>query len=125
RELVDIFCEILPDTRRTRHARLAPKSPIDTHLTGNVSNLVCKDRQGFDHFIDRVCKLCYLTFCVYRELLPEISDGHRCYHFCDAPHLTRQVGGHHVYAVGEVFPGPRDAMYFRLAAKFSIRAHLP
>src|SRR5204862_219380 len=61
----------------------------------------------------------------HRDLLRQVTVGHRGRHLCDVAHLAGQVGGHEVDIVGEVLPGTGDPGYLRLAAQLALGAHLP
>jgi len=56
------------------------------------------------------------------NFLREVAVGYGGYHFHDAAHLFGEVGGHHVYVVGEILPGARDAGNLRLSAEFAFGA---
>ena len=61
---------------------------------------------------------------IHRDLAREIAVGHGGGDFGDVSHLSRQVAGHGVDAVRQVFPHAADALHHRLAAEFALGAHL-
>src|SRR5262249_47334507 len=64
-----------------------------------------------------------LALGVERQLPLQVAHGDGGDDVGDVPHLTGQVGGHHVHVVGQVLPGPGDARHLRLAAQLAFGAH--
>ena len=53
----------------------------------------------------------------------KIAARHGGGHLGDVAHLTGQIAGHQVHAVGQVGPGAGDAFHLRLAAELAFRTH--
>ena len=56
------------------------------------------------------------------SFLREFAVRDRGHDLHDAAHLLGEVGGHHVYVVGEILPRAGDAGHLRLAAEFAVGA---
>ena len=61
---------------------------------------------------------------VHRDLLRQVSVGHRNRHVGDVAHLVGQIARHRVDVVGEVLPGAGHAGHERLPAQLALRADL-
>ena len=77
-----------------------------------------------DHRIDGIFELQDLAFHFNGDLAAQIAARDGCGYVDNISYLTRQVGGHRVDVVGEIFPGSGDARHHRLSAKFTVRTHL-
>ena len=60
---------------------------------------------------------------IHGNFLGQISVRNGCRYVCDVAHLVRQIACHEVHAVGQIFPGSRDTVHFRLSAQFSFGTH--
>src|SRR5205823_5649841 len=58
------------------------------------------------------------------EFALEIAVGDRRHHLGDSAHLSGQVDGHGVDALGQVLPDAADALHHRLAAQLSFGSDL-
>src|SRR5207247_5055702 len=65
-----------------------------------------------------------LTVNVNRDLLGQVALGDGRGHLSDIAYLTREVAGHRVDIVGEVFPGPGRPLHVGLAAQPALGTHL-
>jgi len=66
-----------------------------------------------------------LALDVHGDFLRQVALGHRRGHVRDVAHLARQVARHGIDAVGQVFPGSRDALYIGLPAELAFGANFP
>ena len=58
---------------------------------------------------------------VHGDLLRKVAVGDGRGNFCDVSHLTREVRGHGVHIVGQIFPGSGHAGHLRLSAETCLR----
>src|SRR5207249_10290214 len=56
---------------------------------------------------------------VDRDLLGQVALVHRGRHLGDVAHVGREVAGHEIHVVGEVFPDADDTADLRLAAQLA------
>src|SRR5206468_1727978 len=73
------------------------------------------------HRVDRVLQLEDLPFDLDGDLLRKVARCHRGRHVRDVAHLRGEIPRHVVDRVGQVLPGARDALYFRLSTETSLR----
>src|SRR5262249_48015684 len=85
-------------------------------------NLAGKRVELVHHRVDGFFQLQDFAADVDRDLLRQIAAGDRGRDFGDVADLRRQVGGHEVDAIGQVFPGAADSGDLRLAAEFAFGA---
>ena len=103
---------------------MAAEFAFDTDLSRNGTDLLGEGAQRVSHSVDGICQGRNLALRFHDELLRKVSVCDSGDDLYDPSDLTRQVGGHEVDAVGEVFPGAGDAFDVRLPSKFPFRAHL-
>ena len=111
--------EILPRSGDVAHVRLSAEFSFRPHLTRHAGHFRRKRAKLIHHRVDRVLQLQDFSAHVDRDLLGEVAIGHCRRHFGDISHLTREISGHEIHAVGEVFPGASRSADIRLAPEFS------
>src|SRR5262245_10019991 len=58
-----------------------------------------------------------------RDLPGSVPRGNGRRYLGDVAHLRRQIAGHEIDVIREIFPGPRHAFHLRLATQFSFRTY--
>ena len=124
RKLVDVLGEPFPGSGCARHLGLPAELALDADFPRHAGDLLRENRQRVDHAVDGVGQRRDFALRLYRQLLFEVAVGHGGHHFRDAAHLAGQVPRHGVDAVGQVFPGSRNAPHLGLAAEAAVRADL-
>src|SRR5206468_2921013 len=123
-QLVDVVGEVLPGARRTQHIRLAAEAALGADLACHAGDLAGKGVQLVDHAVDCVLQLRDLAANVDGDLLGQLATGDGRGDLSDIAYLTREVAGHRVDIVGEVFPGPGRPLHVGLAAQPALGTHL-
>src|SRR4029077_6286574 len=77
-----------------------------------------------DHRVDGFLQLQNLAADIDGDLLRQIALRHGGRHLGNIAHLTGQVRGHRVDAVGQILPGAGDALHLGLAAELAFGADL-
>ncbi len=124
REQVHVVGEILPGAGHAGHVGLGAELSFHTYRSGDVGDLLGKDTERVGHVVDRVGECRDLPLGVDLEALRQIAVGDGGHHARDASHLGRQVGGHEIDVVGEVFPRAGDAAHQSLSTELSFGAYL-
>src|SRR5207248_1140758 len=124
RQLVDVVGEILPGARRTQHICLATQAPLGADLASHPGDLAGKGVQLVNHAVDRVLQIGNLAVYINRDLLGKVAPGHGGGDLRDVADLTREVAGHGVDVVRQVFPGAGRPLHVRLAAQPALGTHL-
>ena len=101
-----------------------PRLAVRADLAGDAGDLVGEARELVDHRVDGVLQLEHLALDVDGDLLREVAVRDRGRHLGDVAHLAGQVRRHLVDRVGQVLPGPGDALDARLAAELALGADL-
>src|SRR5207247_376673 len=123
-QLVDVVGEVLPGARGTQYVGLASEAAFGTDLAGHAGDLAGKGVQLVHHAVDRVLELGDLAVNIDRDLLGEVAAVYGGGDLGDVAHLTREVAGHRVDIVGEIFPGPGGTQDVSLAAEATLGTHL-
>ena len=123
-ELIDVFGQPLPRSRRAGHLRLAAELAFHTDLARHAGDLVSERRQCFGHAVDRLSEFGDLALGVNFEFQVQVAVGNGSHDFGNTAHLARQVARHEIDVVGEVLPGTRHAFHLCLAAQAAFRADL-
>src|SRR5207249_2414195 len=121
---VDVLGQVLPDAGRAPDVGLAPKPALGTDLPCHSRDLVGEGVELVDHRVDCVLALQDLSLNVDRDLLRQVAVGDAGGDLGDVADLARQIAGHQVDVVGQVFPDARHALNVRLAAQLALGAHL-
>ena len=116
--------QIFPCTRHARHICLSAQTSFRAHFARDARHLAGEAVQLVHHGVERFLQLKDLAAHVDGDLAREVAvrDGGR--HLGDVAHLARQIARHRVDAVGQVFPGARNARNRGLSAELTIGTHL-
>src|SRR5213594_2414445 len=114
----------LPAMKLTFSVRSFQMPALGTDLPGHARDLVGEGVELVDHRVDGVLELQDLSLNVDRDLLRQVAVGDAGGDLGDVADLARQIAGHQVDVVGQVFPDARHALNVRLAAQLALGAHL-
>jgi hypothetical protein len=124
RHRVHAVRQVLPRSGDALDVGLPAENPLGTHFARHARHFRGERRELVDHRIDRVLQFQDLALDVHRDLLRKIAVRHGLRHVGDVAHLTRQVAGHEVHAVGQVLPRARHAFDAGLATQLALGPHL-
>ena len=99
-----------------------PKFALGADFAGDAGDFGGKRVQLVHHRVDGVLEFQNFAFDVHRDLARQVAAGDGGGDFGDVADLRRQVGGHGVDVVGQIFPGAGHAGHLRLAAQFAFGA---
>ena len=103
--------QVLPRTGHALHVGLAAELAFGAHFAGHARHFGGERAELIHHRIDGVLQLENFALHVDRDLLRQVAVGHGRRHGGDVAHLGRQVAGHEVHAVGQVFPRAGHAFH--------------
>src|SRR4029077_4755713 len=112
--------KIFPGTCDARHVRLTTEPAFGTDLAGYARDFRGKRAQLLDHRVQRFFELQDLAAHVDRDLLRQIAIRNCSCDLGNISHLARQVAGHEVHVVSQIFPGSCDTGHLRLSTKLSV-----
>src|SRR5439155_94964 len=118
---VDAVRQVLPNAGHALHVRLATQLALGADFEGDTSHFGGKGIELVHHGIDGVLQLQDFAADFAGLLFAQVPVGDGRGHFGDVAHLGREVAGHEIDAVGQVFPGAGHASDIRLAAQPSLR----
>src|SRR6185436_18066821 len=121
---VDVVGEVFPGSRDAGHLGLTTQLAFGADLARDAADFGREGVELVHHRVDGVLQLQNLAFDVHRDLAREVALGDGGRHVRDVADLAREVGGHRVHVVGEVFPRARDAGHRGLATELAFRADL-
>src|SRR6266566_1901744 len=121
---VDVIGEVLPGPGHTLHFGLAAEFSFSADLAGDARDFGSKRRELVHHRVDGVLQLENFTTDVHCNFLGQIARGDCCCYGCNVSYLSRQVRGHEVDVVGEVFPRTGHTAHIGLAAELSFGTDL-
>ena len=124
RHRIDAVGQIFPRAGYAENHSLAAELAFGAHLAGHAGNFRGEGAELVHHRVDGVFELEDLASDVHGDLLRQIAVGDSGSHVGDVSHLGSQVSGHRVDTVGEVPPGPGQALHHSLAAELAFGAHL-
>src|SRR6185369_11516536 len=124
RQLVHIVGEVGPGPGDARHLRLAAELALGADFARHARHFRGEAVQLIDHRVDGVLQFEDLALHVDGDLLRQVAFGDRGRHLGDVAHLAGQIVGHQVDVVGEIGPGPGDALDPSLAAELALGADL-
>src|SRR5437867_3268962 len=119
-----IFGEVLPDAGHALDVGLTSQPALSADLARDARDLVGAGVELVDHRVDGVLELQDLSLNVDRDLLRQVAVGDAGGDLGDVADLARQVAGHQVDVVGDVFPDAGHALHVRLATELALGAHL-
>ena len=123
-EQVDVIGEVLPRAGNARHHGLAAETAFGADLARDARHLGGERAQLIHHRVDGFLQLQDLAAHVDGDLLRQVALGDGDRHLGDVAHLSGQVDGHRVDALGEVLPDARHLADLRLAAELAVGADL-
>ena len=121
---VDGVGEILPRSGHAGHDGLHAEASFRADLARHARYFRGEGAELLHHGVDGFLELQDLAAHVDGDLLGKVAVGHGDGHFGDVANLAREVGGHRVHVVGEVFPSAGHARHGRLAAELAVGADL-
>ena len=124
RHHVHVVGQVLPDAADALDLRLPSELALRPHLLGDAGHFRGEGIELVHHRVDGRFQVEDLALHVDGDLLGQVAVGHRGGDFGDVAHLARQVGRHQVHVVGQVLPGPADALDLRLPSELALRADL-
>src|SRR5207253_6821369 len=101
---VDVVGEVLPGAAHADNLGLTPQPAFGADLAGHARHLVGERVELVDHRVDRLLELEDLAPDVDRDLFREVAVRDRGGDLGDVADLARQVAGHQVHVLGQVFP---------------------
>src|SRR6185295_9827451 len=104
------------------HIRLTAQLAFGTDLSSHPGHFGSEGIQLVHHRVDGVLQLENFPFNVDSDLLGEVAIGDGGGDLGDVPDLRRQVAGHAVHVVGQVLPGPADALHPGLPTELALGA---
>ena len=114
--------QILPGAGDAVHVRLAAELAFGSDFARHARHFRGEGVELVHHRVDGVLQLQNFAAHIHRDLARKIAlrDGRG--HFGDVANLGREVAGHGVHAIREIFPRAGDALHVRLAAELAFRA---
>ncbi len=103
--------QIFPRAGDALHVGLPAEFSFGAHFAGHAGHFRGERAELIDHRVDGVFQLENFALHVDRDLLRQVAGGHGRGHRGDVAHLGRQIAGHEVHAVGQVFPRARHAFH--------------
>ena len=122
RHRVDGICQVFPRAGDSADLRLSAEFSLGADFSCNASDFRGKGVELVDHRIDRVLQLEDFAANVDRDFFRQVSHRHRRRDVGNVAHLRREIAGHGVHRIGQVFPRAGDAGHFRLSAQTSFRS---
>src|SRR5439155_652147 len=116
--------QVFPGTSHPWHLSLPTEAPFGADLAGDAGHLAGESVELIDHRIDGVFQLQDLPPHVHRDLAGEVAVGDGGGDVGNIADLGRQIAGHRVHAVGQVFPGTCHAGYLGLPTQPALGADL-
>ena len=116
---VDRLGQVAPRSGDAFDARLAAELPFGTDLARDARHLAGERVELVDHRVDRALEFENFAARVDRDLAREVAVGDGGRHVGDVANLRREVTGHAVDRVGEVFPRTGDAADLGLTAELA------
>src|SRR6266852_6256955 len=121
---IDAVGQVLPGAGDAGHRGLAAEPAFGANLARDARHLRGKGVELIDHRVDGVLQFQNLAAHVDGDLAGQIAARDCGGHLGDIAHLTGQIAGHRVDAVGQVFPRAGDAGDDGLAAEPAFGADL-
>src|SRR5206468_3943787 len=115
--------QVLPGAGDALDVRLAAELALRSYFPRHAGDFRSVGGALIDQDVDGVFQLQDLALGIRGDLLGEVAPGDGGSDFRDVPDLVGQVGCHRVHGIGEVLPGTRHPLHFRLAAQFALGAY--
>ena len=114
---VDVVGEIFPRAGDSGHLRLSTELAVRTDFAGHARHFGGERVELVHHRVDGVLEFENFALHVDRDLARQVAASHGRRHLGDVSDLGRQVSGHGVHRVREIFPGTGDAGHVGLSAE--------
>src|SRR5262249_45650706 len=101
---VDGVGEIFPRAAHAGNDGWPTELRLGADFARHTRHFASERAKLIDHRVDGLFQLQNLAAHVDGDLLGQVAAGHGDRHFRDVAHLSRQVRGHRIDAVGEVLP---------------------
>src|SRR5207249_897416 len=121
---VHVVGEVFPDAGHALHLGLTAEVALSADLAGYTGDFVGEGVELVDHSVDGLLELEDLAADVDGDLPGQVALLDRGGDLGDVADLAREVAGHEVHVVGEVFPDPGHAPDVRLPAELALGADL-
>src|SRR5262249_47471476 len=119
---VDAVAQVLPNAGDTGNDGLAAELAVGAHFSGYTRHFRGKGAELLHHGVDGFFQLKDFAAHIDGNLLGEVAVGHGNGNVGDVAHLGRQIAGHRVHVVRQVFPGAADAGHNCLTAELAVGA---
>src|SRR5205807_9279563 len=120
---VDRVSKGLPGACHSRTVRVATQPYLCTNFTGHARHFAGEPIQLIYHRVESFLELQDFAADIYCDLPRKVATRNRSCDFCNVSHLTRQVAGHEVHVIGEIFPSTAHTGHLRLPTKLTVGAH--
>ena len=114
--------QVFPGAGDARHVGLAAETAFGAHFSRHAGHFAGETIELVHHRVERFLQLKDFAAHVDGDLARQVAVGDCRRHLGDVAHLTGQVAGHRVHAVGQVFPGAGNAWHLGLAAELAFGA---
>ena len=116
------FGQVLPGAGDAEHVGLAAEAAVGADFARHARHFAGEGVELIDHRVDGFFELQNFAGDVHRDLFRQVAAGDGRGDVGDVTDLGRQVAGHEVDAVGQVFPGAGDTRHRGLAAELAFGA---
>src|SRR5207245_1148712 len=116
--------EVLPGAGYARHDGLTAKAALSADLAGHAGHLRSKRPKLVHHRVDGFLELQNLAPHVDSDFLGQVTVGDSDCHTRDVANLRRQIAGHLIDGLGELFPYARYSFDLGLATKLALGTDL-
>src|SRR5262249_18357596 len=119
---IHVVGEIAPRAGEVPDIGLPAEPPFRSHLAGHTGHFGGEQAELINHRVDGVFEPQNLSPHVHGDLLRQVPVRDGLGHVGNIADLAGEIAGHEVHAVGQVLPGARDPLDFRLAPELPLRA---
>ena len=116
--------QIFPSAGDAGDDGLAAELAVGADFTGDAGDFGGESIQLIDHRVDGVFELEDFAFDVDGDFFRQVAVGHGDGDVGDVSDLRGKIAGHHVDALGQVFPDAADVAHLGLAAELAFGADL-
>ena len=115
--------QIFPSAGNAEHVGLTAQPAFGADFARDARHFAGEGVELVHHRVDGFFQLQDFARHVDGDLLRQVAAGNSGRHIGDVADLRGQVAGHEIDAVGQVFPGARDARHRGLTAEFAFGSH--
>ena len=116
---IDVIGQFFPGSGGVGYFGLSAQNAFGSDFAGDCRHLIGEDRKRVNHAVDGVSQSRHFTFGFDHQFLRQIAIRDSGHDFDNASHLSRQVAGHEVDVVGQIFPCAGNALHFGLPAQLA------